>query len=78
MEWIKCSDRLPHNGEPVVATLEEIGTKKRYVEFDVAWSQKLREWVFINFDSTPLKTAPVKDSGLRVTHWMPMPRPAED
>lgn len=79
MNWIKVTpETMPPNGEPVIVTVEDVKSKKRCIDFDVAWSRKLGEWIMIDFGSEPPKTAPIKEAGLRVTHWMLYPNPAED
>ena len=79
MDWTKVTPKtMPPNGEPVIVTLEETNSKKRFTEFDVAWSKRQGEWIWINFGTTPMKTAPVSSARMRVTHWMPYPKPAED
>ena len=79
MDWIKCTDRMPPDMEPVIATVivHEIrlsfkrgkSTKQlRYNTIDCEWeymNEYLGEWVDVGND-------------IEVTHWMPWPEPAED
>lgn len=70
MAWIKCTDRMPPDMEPVMVTAVVDGEK--WVHCNVrrngpTWQVHgivYDRWLFIH--------------GEMITHWMPMPSPAED
>ena len=75
MAWIKVTDRMPPNGMMLIVTVEING--KKMVEYDVAWNNRKQEWAWVKFGKQP-EYGSLKNSPIKVTHWMPMPKPAED
>lgn len=60
-EWIKCSERMPEEGEDVIVT------DGRVVE--VMWVDEIGLW----YATSPYSVA----CGDWITHWMPLPAPPE-
>lgn len=76
MDWIKCADRMPPDMEPVMVTVRWAGKKKilsnyRYLKEYEAW--QFQDKMFE--ECTPINSV---FKGMIVTHWMPIPEPAED
>lgn len=61
-EWIKCSERLPENGHPVI-TFSKSTQKYNMLIYGSG--------MFLNFRQDVTETYP------QVTHWMPLPNPPE-
>ena len=65
-EWIKCSERMPEEGEAVLVydDLRQVheGYYLRYGDYV--------SWVIHSYDSSYYDEA-------NVTHWMPLPEPPE-
>lgn len=77
MDWIKVTpETMPPDMEPVMVTVKRAGKKKvlsnyRYLKEYEAWQfqdKMFEEW-------TPMNSV---FRGMTVTHWKPMPSPAED
>ena len=70
MDWIKCTDRMPPDMEPVIVTMLVNGEKQVYGNVrrkGDLWQINglvVDRWLFIR--------------GEMITHWMLMPKPAED
>lgn len=77
MDWIKCTDRMPPDGEPILITIESWMDKHRYVwETQARWHNGFYEvW---EDDGLACGWASGRFAGSKVTHWMPYPEPAED
>ena len=76
MDWIKVTpETMPPSGMMLIVTIEING--KRMVEYDVAWNERKKEWAWVKFGKNP-EYISLKNSNVKVTHWMPMPSPAED
>ena len=72
MAWIKCTDRMPPDMEPVIVTAVWRGEKR--VETDV-----YRESGFWKQDYDSMYGGDTNYySDDEITHWMPMPKPADD
>ena len=72
MAWIKCTDRMPPDMDPVIVTAVWRGEKR--VETDV-----YRESGFWKQDYDSMYGEDTNYySDDEITHWMPMPKPAED
>lgn len=72
MDWIKCTDRMPPDMEPVMVTVK--GKCGKDIMKDVMWSAQNGEWAYD--DGTDCLV--YLDADLAVTHWSPYPEPAED
>lgn len=73
MAWIKCTDRMPPEMEPVISTAKDESGRK-YVYSECRWEEKTKQWTWpISFRDNIW--AEICET---VTHWMPMPEPAED
>ncbi|EJC1153981.1 DUF551 domain-containing protein [Cronobacter sakazakii] len=67
MEWIKCSDRMPPDGEYViVATDDTVWVETHFIEFDHT-SEKMM-WFSANAEA---ELRPAQ----HFTHWMKLPSP---
>lgn len=77
MDWIKCTDRMPPDMEPVIVTVKfsipQFGRKKGTFS-DVRYNHGKGVWEYLS-DSYHAVWDELK---VEVTHWMPMPEPAED
>lgn len=72
MDWIKCTDRMPPDMEPVIVTVYDKYNPPRYT-----WIGRLNDgkWeLLIEADNVYTPT----DEWIAVTHWTHMPEPAED
>ena len=72
MAWIKCTDRMPPDMEPVIVTVYDKYNPPRYT-----WIGRLNDgkWeLLIEADNVYAPT----DEWIAVTHWTHMPEPAED
>lgn len=72
MAWIKCTDRMPPDMEPVIVTLRFSDTDGKFVWADVRHNGEKWEYLSNSWDDI------WSDVDGEVTHWMPMPKPAED
>lgn len=72
MDWIKCTDRMPPDMEPVMVTVK--GKLGSDIMKDVVWEQKSNGWAYDDGADCLIYL----DENLKVTHWMPYPEPAED
>lgn len=72
MAWIKCTDRMPPDMEPVIVTVK--GKYGKDIMKDVMWSAQNGEWAYDDGADFLVYL----DGDLAVTHWMPYPEPAED
>lgn len=75
MDWIKVTDRLPKDGELVIATVRS----KKDLSFkdimkDVSYIKECGEWGWDDGADCII----LLDENMEVTHWMPYPAPAED
>lgn len=72
MAWIKCTDRMPPEMEPVIVTVLWKGNK--FVETEVYRSDGcwMKDYDSMDGGGTDYY------SDDEITHWMPMPSPAED
>ncbi|NHV08281.1 DUF551 domain-containing protein [Cronobacter turicensis] len=67
MEWIKCSERMPPDGEYVlVATDDTVWVETHFIEFDHTSGQMM--WFSANAEAE-LRPAH------HFTHWMELPTP---
>ena len=77
MAWIKCTDRMPPDMEPVIVTVRflipQFGRKKGTFA-DVRYNHNKDAWEYLS-DAYHAVWDELK---VEVTHWMPMPKPAED
>ena len=72
MDWIKCTDRMPPDMEPVIVTVVWRGEKRvetNVYHEDGCWKQ--------DYDSMDGGGTDYYSDD-EITHWMPMPKPAED
>lgn len=75
MEWIKVTDRLPEEGREVIVTTKYFDPKSGFVYESIGGVYyEDEEWHYCGTfcaeeDDTVLE---------EVTHWMPLPDPAED
>ena len=71
-DWIKCTDRMPPDMEPVIVTVLWKGNK--FVETEVYRSDGcwMKDYDSMDGGGTDYY------SDDEITHWMPMPKPAED
>lgn len=74
MAWIKCTDRLPPDMEPVIVTMND--GRKTTVLPCCRWNNRYNEWDMLNDWNWEEWLALGKKE--KVTHWMQMPEPAED
>lgn len=75
MDWIKCTDRMPPDMEPVMVTVRvNDGGKQTWV--DVRYNPEYKEWEQLADAVGDYWEGLGKD--YEVTHWMPYPEPAED
>lgn len=72
MAWIKCTDRMPPDMEPVTVTVK--GKHGKDIMKDVVWSAQNGGWAYDDGSDCLVYL----DDNLEVTHWMPYPDPAED
>ena len=79
MDWIKCTDRMPPERELVIGTTKYlVWQEKKYVK------QVLPGVYYFNgkwyFGPIPFgyEEEYQKEVFGEITHWMPMPKPAED
>lgn len=72
MGWIKCTDRMPPEMEPVIVTVLWKGNK--FVETEVYRSDGcwMKDYDSMDGGGTDYY------SDDEITHWMHMPKPAED
>jgi len=74
-DWIKCTDRMPPDMEPVMVTVRiNDGGKQTWV--DVRYNPEYKEWEQFADAVGDYWEGLGKD--YEVTHWMPYPEPAED
>lgn len=75
MEWNKCTPHtMPTNTEPVLATIlaqHKLFPTHKCVSGDVYYDAEDGVWYYAKTD-TPLPLY------FTVTHWMPLPDPADD
>lgn len=71
-DWIKCTDRMPPDMEPVIVTLRYSDTNKKCVWADVRYNHG--EWEYLSNSWDDIWS----DVDGEVTHWTNMPEPAED
>lgn len=72
MAWIKCTDRMPPDKRPVIVTVNDRGIK--YVFSGAIWDAEKRIWKYkVNYE-----LGKMAEYEAEITHWMPMPGPAED
>ena len=82
MAWIKYTDRMPPDMEPVIVTAFHRGfvvdaePGEKFVSHDVRWNEKLQAWEVQEWNICEMEWTTWHD--LEITHWMSMPRPAED
>lgn len=77
MEWIKVTpETIPPEGELVLVTVH--GQQLHDVWGNVYYDRDLEHWVEASCTLNPDDDRLVDDGGLKVTHWMPYPEPAED
>ena len=72
MDWIKCTDRMPPDMEPVIVTVVWRGNK--CVEADVYRENGCWKQDYDSMDGGD--TNYYLDD--EITHWIPWPEPAED
>lgn len=72
MAWIKCTDRMPPDMEPVIITVENY--RERYVMTEARYNADFDLWEWLYEAGADYW----KGVDGKVTHWMPMPKPAED
>ena len=72
MDWIKCTDRMPPDMEPVMVTVK--GKLGKDIMKDVVWNAQNSGWAYDDGADCLIYL----DDSLEVTHWMPYPEPAED
>ena len=72
MVWIKCTDRMPPDMEPVMVTAVWRGGKR--VETNVYHEDGCWEQAYDSMDGGGIDYY----SDDEITHWMTMPSPAED
>lgn len=72
MAWIKYTDRMPPDMEPVIVTLRFSDTDRKFVWADVRHNGEKWEYLSNSWDDI------WSDVDGEVTRWMPMPKPAED
>lgn len=71
--WIKVTpDTMPPDMQEVIVTFEN-EKKERDVQLQARWNGKHGHWEFLGYDWEE-----VREPYYKVTHWMPMPKPAED
>lgn len=63
MEWISTEERLPENGERVIAFSPQIGVLSLCLHRNIDG-----KWKYTGWDK------PVHESN-KITHWMPLPEP---
>lgn len=75
MEWIKCTDRLPPDMEPVMVTVKDKG-KEKFVIPEARWNKEKGYFEVPNdyYGWSTLNYSRKRE----ITHWRPMPSPAED
>ena len=73
MAWIKCTDRMPPDMEPVMVTMTD-GCKITVLPC-CRWNNKYNEWDMLNDWNWEEWLALGEKE--KVTHWMPWPEPAE-
>ncbi len=73
-EWIKCSDRLPEEGDTYLVVVEEktgLVIKSRHVDVASNYGDYIDDyWNTWNYWK--------EGQEVHVTHWMPLPEPPED
>ena len=75
MNWIKCTDSMPPDMEPVIVTVRaDDGGKQTWV--DVRYNPEYQEWEQLSDISGDYWEGLGNDC--EVTHWMRYPEPAED
>lgn len=75
MEWIKSTERMPDDMEQVIVTIDK-GDLGKEVCCDAMYDVTVKKWkVFIYGQYYWIFEGSV---GCRVTHWMQIPKPAED
>ena len=82
MEWIKCSDRLPPKTMRVLVTIDAGEDYRPFVESEARWNAEKQCFekpchtgAYADFDQPDCWWGKIT---AKVTHWMPMPSPAED
>lgn len=71
MNWIKVTpETMPPDMEPVIVTYEE-DDGKRDVFLDAVWCEERNGWAFAT-------ECGYEFVNMKITHWMPTPKPAED
>ena len=79
-DWIKCTDRMPPDMEPVIVTVDD----KYYPSTKYSWIGRKNGnfWeILVGMSDTGDVYMGIGNPGnelTNVTHWMPMPEPAED
>ena len=75
MAWIKCTDRMPPDMEPVIVTVRDnTGVKQTWV--DVRYNPEHKEYEQLSDVVGDYWDGLGED--YKVTHWMPMPKAEED
>ena len=78
MTWIKCTDRMPPEYSICLITIEMKYDWEDKVERDVDLAQYKPGEGGIDGDWETTNDWDEGQQHIKVTHWMPMPRPAED
>lgn len=74
MEWISVKDRMPPDMQCVLVTIES-ENGKRYVQSDIRFNSSRNTWEWAYEAGADYW----QDMDYEVvTHWMPLPEPAED
>ena len=83
MDWIKVTpETMPPDMEPVMVTAFHRGLVvdaepgEKFVSYDVRWNEKLQAWEVQEWNICEMEWTTWHD--LEITHWMPVPKPAED
>lgn len=79
MAWIKCTDRMPPDMEPVIVTVHykdwDKPMGKEGIVLPIAYHNEKTGWCVPGNGENDTQPMWYK---FIVTHWMPMPKPAED
>ena len=77
MAWIKCTDRMPPDMEPVMVTVQT-DKGKRYVHTTQVRRVNGLDFEEIRDDGYSDIWVPFYQDFKKITHWAPWPEPAED
>lgn len=79
MDWIKCTDRMPPKTMPVLVTVDAGEDYRPFVIPDARWNEERRCFEVRDDNESFYGWSTLRYSYRgTVTHWMPMPKPAED